>query len=50
MLAGVGAEGGGGGDGGDKLGTGLLYTSTSASGTGSSPLGGSSATSSGTSY
>ena len=38
-----------GGDGGDESGTGLLSTSTSTSGTRSSPLGGSSATSSGTS-
>ena len=48
VSAGAGAEGGGGGDGGDKSGTRLLSTSTSTSGIGSSPLGGSSATSSGT--
>ena len=45
----VGPEVVGGGDGGDESGTGLLSTSTSTSGTRSSPLGGSSATSSGTS-
>ena len=41
----VGAEAVGGGDGGDESGTGVLSTSTSTSGTGCSPLGGSSTTS-----
>ena len=43
MLVGAGAIGGG--DEGDEYGTGLLSTSTSMSGIGSSPLGGSSAAS-----